>query len=276
MASSNLCNKMRTATLRLPVNRLHAVRTGAAASSITGFPATIPSSTPAELNLSTPYLQLGHWLFNPASADVGTAGSVPNFGLATSQLQEAKSQGRQGSGDTPAENPRNDVPPIPPEEREQNPEVPPSPDETSATANQSDYSSPGEHPAQDKKNVKPDMDNASEAVKQRAAAGETSTVTFRDPEAAAEMREYLRNSDASLAVRAAPREQQQQQDDGADSVFTAPVETLLETPLQAADKHGDGSTGPASHDDQPPGVDADPNVVPPSDDSKGTDKGGDN
>jgi len=46
--------------------------------------------------------------------------------------------------------------------------VPPSPDETFAKANQSDYSSPGQHPAQDKKNLEPDMDNASQAVKQQA------------------------------------------------------------------------------------------------------------
>lgn len=47
-------------------------------------------------------------------------------------------------------------------------EVPPSPDETFAKANQSDYSSPGQHPAQDKKNLEPDMDNASQAAKQQA------------------------------------------------------------------------------------------------------------
>ncbi len=46
--------------------------------------------------------------------------------------------------------------------------MPPSPDETFAKANQSDYSSPGQHPAQDKKNLEPDMDNASQAVKQQA------------------------------------------------------------------------------------------------------------
>lgn len=47
-------------------------------------------------------------------------------------------------------------------------DVPPSPDETSSKVNQAEYSSPGEHPAQDKDDrMKPDMDNASPAVAQQ-------------------------------------------------------------------------------------------------------------
>lgn len=50
--------------------------------------------------------------------------------------------------------------------------VPPSPDSTSGAADQADYSSPGEHPAQDKKKTNPDMDNASEAVTQQVRGSE--------------------------------------------------------------------------------------------------------
>ena len=47
-------------------------------------------------------------------------------------------------------------------------DVPPSPDETSAKANQAEYSSPGEHPSQGKDDrMKPDMDNANPAVAQQ-------------------------------------------------------------------------------------------------------------
>lgn len=107
-------------------------------------------------------------------------------------------------------------------------------------------------------------------------------------------------------------------------MFTAPVETLLETPLNASSTGDDDNStgahlaehtlatwapamlnpamlnveiahsrlghatvcygsmsaatvlaGPATHKDDPPGVDVDPNQVPPADDQKGTDKGAD-
>lgn len=68
-------------------------------------------------------------------------------------------------------------------------------------------------------------------------------MTFWDEESAAQMREYMLGSGADLSVRAAPSWQLRQPDDATDSVFTAPVETLLETPLQAAGSDGDSSTG---------------------------------
>lgn len=223
-------------------------------------------------------LQLGNWLVNPFSASGRHASCGLNFGLATLDLQQDKSQGQQGSGDTPAENPRNDVPPIPPEEREANPEVPPSPDETSSKANQAEYSSPGEHPAQkrNKDDMKPDMDNSNPAVAQQASTADGGSVTFGDAETASEMREYVHDSYSELQVQST-RNGEQLEGEAQDtrSVFTAPVETLLETPLETKDTDdNDSSTGPASHKDDPPGQVTDPNQVPPADDKKGTDKGG--
>lgn len=122
-------------------------------------------------------------------------------------------------------------------------EVPPSPDETSSKANQAEYSSPGEHPAQKRNtddSMKPDMDNANPAVAQQvsfacnerwtsectclkrmllllclygkstrlsirvrlqASAADSGSVTFRDAEAASEMREYMRDSRSELQVQ---------------------------------------------------------------------------
>lgn len=56
------------------------------------------------------------------------------------------------------------------------------------------------------------------------------------------MRQYVHGSDAGMAVQAAPAEQLQLCD-GDESVFTAPVETLLEMPLQVAGQDDDSSTG---------------------------------
>ncbi len=76
--------------------RLDALRSGVAASSLTGLPVATASTT--EPSVATPYLQLGAFLINPASAEFGAAGFFPNFGLATYQLQEDESQGKQGTG----------------------------------------------------------------------------------------------------------------------------------------------------------------------------------
>jgi hypothetical protein len=273
MAASNVCSKMRAAAIRPILNRLEAVRLGAVTPYVNGAADAGPESTPYK---AAPFLQMGpcNWLISVADASFGRSDRFPNFGLASLDLQQAKSQGEQGEGDVPAENPRNDVPPVPPEEREANPDVPPSPDETSAKANQADYSSPGEHPSQGKDDrMKPDMDNANPAVTQQAAGAEVGKVTFLDADAASEMRQYISHSHADLRVEGQGHQEQAQD---ASNVFTAPVETLLETPLNASSTgDDDNSTGPASHKDDPPGVDVDPNQVPPADDQKGTDKGAD-
>jgi hypothetical protein len=273
MVASNICSKMRAAHLRPVLNRLEAARIGAASSHVGGAAGAVAESTPYK---AAPVLQLGpcNWLISLSGADISRSACAPNFGLATLDLQHDKSQGEQGTGDVPAENPRNDVPPIPPEEREANPDIPPSPDETSSKANQAEYSSPGEHPAQDKDSrVKPDMDNANPAATQQAAAGEVGKVTFQDADAAAEMRQYVSANHVDLRVEEQSCNDKEQ---ATKDVFTAPVETLLETPLNASTTgDDDSSTGPASHKDDPPGVDVDPNAVPPADDQKGTDKGGD-
>mmetsp|Transcript_8569 Transcript_8569/g.25665 ORF Transcript_8569/g.25665 Transcript_8569/m.25665 type:complete len:211 (+) Transcript_8569:1627-2259(+) len=138
------------------------------------------------------------WFLRTSSAQMSPA----IFDITTAVFGQKKSQGEQPTGDKPAENPRADVPPISPEDREKHPEVPPSPDATSGKSNDADYNSPGTHPSSNKNDsYKPDMDNASEAVTKKASRA----------------REHSQRMDAEPTG-------------------------------------GDG-TGPATHDDDPPGVD---------------------
>lgn len=165
------------------------------------------------------------------------------FDLGFAVFGQQKSQGEEATEDGVAENPRNDVPPVSP--GNESSKVPASPDSTNSKANESDYTSPGTHPANTKRSeFKPDMDNASPAVTQRASS---------PMDLEAHMREAA--SCGGKAAKAAARAQK------SAGVLDAPVEALLENNQSSSDR-----TGPASHDDDPPGVDKDPNVIPPKQD----------
>lgn len=56
-----------------------------------------PEST---LYKAAPFLQMGpcNWLISVADASFGRSDRIPNFGLASLDLQQDKSQGKQGAG----------------------------------------------------------------------------------------------------------------------------------------------------------------------------------
>lgn len=75
------------------------MRFGAAApnvNSVTGADAASSETGPIR---AAPFLQLGNWLINPSGVSFGRASCVSNFGLASLDLQQDKSQGRQGTGE---------------------------------------------------------------------------------------------------------------------------------------------------------------------------------
>ena len=79
--------------------RLEAVRLGAVTPQTSGAADAAPDSAPFR---AAPFLQLDpcNWLISVADASFGRSDRIPNFGLASLDLQQEKSQGNQGSGAT--------------------------------------------------------------------------------------------------------------------------------------------------------------------------------
>jgi hypothetical protein len=73
------------------------VRLGAVTPYVTGAADAGAESTPY---MAAPFLQMGpcNWLISVADANFGRSDRIPNFGLASLDLQQDKSQGEQPTG----------------------------------------------------------------------------------------------------------------------------------------------------------------------------------
>jgi len=238
--------------------------------------------------LSEPQLQLGPHgvLISPYGAPTSPTTAQTQQLLAEFLL--ADDQGKNYQGDKPAENPRNDVPPVGPEGRSDS--VPPSPDATNQRVNDTDYSSPGTKtsPENSRNPAGGTTDGNNAGTANAAAPWATESmqpgpkVVFHDGTASGidaqqEMAAWAGRTRSNMKAYLTGRMGGQPAGVPGDRLHIAPVEALLEVPLQAAGHGtvaaaGEQPTGITGVSEDPPEDKSNPQVIPDKESPEDTER----